>query len=79
MRESMEEENTNMAQLGKRLNVARAKLLEDLKKSPERHIPSDILTVLTGQQEAEEVKVVSANEELERVTAELFEFKLNSI
>ena len=78
MRESMEEENTNMAQLGKRLNVARAKLLEDL-KSPESHIPSDILTVLTGQQEAEEVRVVSANEELERVIAELFEFKLNSI
>ena len=78
MRESMKEENTNMAQLGQRLNVARAKLLEDL-KSPESHIPSDILTVLTGQQEAEEVRVVSANEELERVIAELFEFKLNSI
>ena len=76
MREAMKNEEPDMAELGRKLNVARSKLLQDLKTSLNELIPPEVISIVVAEKEVEEESVVKADQELEKIVGELFEMKL---
>ena len=79
MREAMKNEESDMAQLGQRLNKARTKLLQDFKTSINECIPSDIISAVTEEQDMGQEEKLKTNEDLERIVGELFELKLRIV
>ena len=78
MREAMNNEEPDMAKLGRKLNVARSKLLQDLKTSLNELIPPEVISIVVAEKEVEEERVVKADQDLERIVGELFEMKLTA-
>ena len=78
MREAMKNDESDMTQLGQRLNTARTKLLQDLKTSINECIPSEVISAVTEEQDIGQENMRKANEDLERIIGELFELKLKT-
>ena len=78
MREAMNNEEPDMDKLGRKLNVARSKLLQDLKTSLSEVIPPEVISIVVAEKEVEEERVVKADQDLEKIVGELFEMKLTA-
>jgi len=79
MRDAMNKEDPEMAQLGQRLNSGRTKVLEALKSSINDHIPYDLLSILTDQENREEKEISSADADLENIVEALYELKIKPV
>ena len=79
MKDAMNNEEPDMAQLGQRLNSGRSKVLEALKSSINEHIPCDLMIVLTDQENREEKEIASANADLENIVEALYELKVKLV